>query len=370
MGDEPEVELLGDDADLVLDPALTTERDRSWWPLWLAGAAIVLVGIGALLTSGGGSSTDGATEVSVPESEVPAEPSTTTTEPARLLIRGEDQEGPTAASRESNPQQRFDSGLEADAEAKVVTLADPAITKLGLTGELLGWFGLELYHLDLTTGVWKKLPAGLPRAEPWSQALIATSTGFVAASELTAISFSPEGEEIDRATGEFWGGQVATANGNVWLTSHQNGPGGFDLLHLDEAGSWIDGPAVRSETIAQTTMVAAGESVFVSPFSGGIFRVDNDGTTRAADGFAITGSRNRLMRLNCPTSIENCALELLSVPSMEVVGTVLQPDTLDYFFDPCGWSPDLRHWHAPWGNGEVINVQTGETVGRVTTNDG
>ena len=59
-GDEPEVELLGDDADLVLDPALTTERDRSWWPLWLAGAAIVLVGIGALVTSGGGSSTDGA----------------------------------------------------------------------------------------------------------------------------------------------------------------------------------------------------------------------------------------------------------------------------------------------------------------------
>lgn len=357
-GDEPEVELFGDDASLLLDHAVTSERQRSWWPLWVVGATLLVVAVGAVVTSNGNASpTDEATKVSIPPSDVPAAattPTTTTTTPRSMITWGDPDE--------------HDSGL--DEEATVVTPPADLVAQLGLTGELLAWSGTTIHRLDLTTGEWTTLPLSLAARDPWSSKLLPSATGFVAVTDGAAFSFTPDGEEIDRTNGTFYGGQASARNGGVWLLDGLFGPGGFSLTQLDEAGSWTKGPSIASDAFLQPSFVLAGGTVYVSPLSGGIFEVRADGSRRVADGFTVAGGDAHLLRLHCPTSIETCALQRLSIPSMEIVGDVQRPSGLDYFHDPSGWSPDLRYWHPPWGSGIVWSIEKEASVGHLAANDG
>ena len=330
-GDDPVVELLDDDAQM---PLAVTERDRSWWPVWIAAGVIAVIGLGAVATA---EDSAGPAELAAPTS-VPG-PAVTTTTPT--------------TTREATPS----------VSAAAISGPDQKVIDLGLTGYLFVWSTSSIHRLDLVSGEWLELPTKISNTYGFGTALVPTPSGIAAVSETFAISLTLDGEEIDTIIGHFSSMQAVAGADTVWVVDSPYSQTIVDIMRLDPSGKWIGGPTWDGDFGSYgMTLIPGGNTLYASMFSGGIFELTSTGTRRVADGYAVAANDQRMIRVNCSLSIETCGLEWLSLPDLAVGGQIFGPDSPQGLFDPSGWAPNLKYWMSRWDGGPIWETETGNEL--------
>lgn len=363
--DEPDVELLGDDA-IAGVGAVSAERSRSWWPIWLGAAALAGIGFVGLLSSGGDGEpgADEAAPVSVDEEAAGA----ATTEPSDAL---EPSERDPEIIRETRPS--TDAGGSADgSETQRSDEIDNArvVSELGLTGHLYAWSGNRVDRLDLVTGEWVELE-GPPHlgSDIWNRQMAATPAGFVAAIGGSAVSMDVDGNVIERLHGEAqFETNLAAADGKVWLLSAETGGRDAPVLGLHtvtpdgqiELHTTVDNPIGG---MGPSMLVSSRGRVLVAQFSGGVFDLAAPGAPRVGDGIVFQGNEREILSYQCAAQLNTCGVYRLDAETwaqLQRIDTESTPSML--FGGQRAWSPDLRYWSPPWG-GDVVDTIAGETAG-------